>query len=348
MSALRIVVTGAGMIGRTHIAALRQSPDAVLAAIADPAPAGRQLADEHAVPHFADHAAMLDAIRPDGAVIATPNALHVAMGLACVARGVATLVEKPIADTVAAAATLVDAAARAGVPLLVGHHRRYNPVIEAARSAVRGGRIGRVTAVTALSLFQKPDVYFDMAWRREPGGGPVLINLIHNIDDLRFICGEIASVQALTAHAARGLPVEDTAAVAFGFVDGALGTALVSDAVAAPWAWELTSGENPFFPPPHDEPCYLIAGTEGSLAVPQLALWRYPGAKGWQAPLARERLAAVPADSYIRQLAHFCRVVRGQEAPRIDGADGARTLAVVEAVHRAAATGRPVELAPIR
>jgi predicted dehydrogenase len=209
---------------------------------------------------------------------------------------------------------------------------------------VRGGAVGRLTAVTALSLFQKPDGYFDVAWRRETGGGPVLINLIHNIDDMRFIADEIVSVQALTSNAARGFPVEDTAAVVFGFADGALGTATLSDTVAAPWAWELTSGENPFFPPAQPENCYLFAGTAGSLTVPRLDLWRYSDAPGWQAPLGRVRQDVTPGDPYVRQLEHFCRVIRGVEAPLCDGADATRTLAAAQAVHRAAATGRPVLL----
>jgi len=344
MTSLRIAVIGAGMIGRTHIAALGRSDDASLAAIADPTPAASVLAAEHGVPCFADHATMLDAIAPDGAIVATPNALHVETGLACLTRGIVPLIEKPIAETVAAATILVEAAARAGLPLLVGHHRRHNPILERARELVRGGAIGRLTAVTALSLFQKPDGYFDVAWRREPGGGPVLINLIHNIDDLRFVAGEIASVQALTSRAVRGWPVEDTAAIVLGFADGALGTATLSDAVAAPWAWELTSGENPFFPPAQPENCYLFAGTEGSLALPRLALWRYPAATGWQAPLDCAIQPVPPADIYARQLAHFCRVIRRTEAPRIDGADATRTLAAALAVHQAAATGRPVLL----
>lgn len=344
MTRLRIAVIGAGMIGRTHIEALSRSDEAALAAIADPTPAAQALASAHGAPCFADYDAMLDAIKPDGAIVATPNALHVATGLACLARGIVPLIEKPIAETVAAATRLVEAAARAGLPLLVGHHRRHNPIIETARKLVRGGAIGRLTAVTALSLFQKPADYFDVAWRREAGGGPVLINLIHNIDDLRFIAGEIASVQALTSRAVRGFPVEDSAAIVLGFADGALGTATLSDAVAAPWAWELTSGENPFFPPAQPENCYLFAGTEGSLAVPRLALWRYQAATGWQAPLTCDIQPVPAADIYARQLAHFCRVIRRTEAPRIDGADATRTLAVTLAVHQAAETGRPVLL----
>jgi len=342
---LQIAVIGAGMIGKTHIEAIAASQDARLVGVADPNPAAAVLAAQYGAPYFADYETMLDQLKPDGAIVATPNALHVETGLACLARGIVPLIEKPIAETVEAAERLVAAAARAGLPMLVGHHRRHNPIMERARELVGGGALGRLTAITALSLFRKPDAYFDVAWRRQPGGGPVLINLIHNIDDMRWIAGdEIVSVQASTASAVRGLPVEDSAAVVLQFAGGALATALVSDAVAAPWAWELTSGENPFFPPAQPENCYLFAGTTASLALPRLELWRHFGEQGWQAPLVRERQRVAEADPYARQLAHFCRVIRRAEPPRIDGADATRTLAAAMAVHQAAATGRPVRL----
>src|SRR5258708_28839641 len=164
----RITVTGAGMIGRTHVEALGRVPEARGAGIAETAPAGKAMAAELGVAHFTDHAAMFDAVKPDGAIIASPNALHVAMGLDCVQRRIPMLVEKPIAPTVADAARLVAAATGAGVAVLVGRPRPHNPIIATARAAVRAGRIGRGIAVTALSLFKKPDGHFDMALRREP------------------------------------------------------------------------------------------------------------------------------------------------------------------------------------
>ncbi|MGT2439683.1 Gfo/Idh/MocA family protein [Bradyrhizobium betae] len=100
-----------------------------------------------------------------------------------------------------------------GIPMLVGHHRRHNPIIKSARETVASGKLGQLTAVVGLWLLKKPDDYFEVAWRREQGGGPLLINLIHDIDNLRFICGEIVEVQALTSNKVRGFAVEDTAAL---------------------------------------------------------------------------------------------------------------------------------------
>ncbi len=343
MTKVRIAVIGVGAFGQRHLSYLQREPLCEVVAIADPMPAAADFATAHGYRYFTDYRAMLDAVKPEGAIIASPNALHAPMGLDCAQRGIHMLVEKPIAETLTAAQSLAAAAERAGVALLVGHHRRYNPIIEKAREIVRGGGIGRLTAVVAMWLIRKPDAYFDVAWRRETGGGPVLINLIHDIDDLRFICGEIASVQAITSSAIHGFAVEDTAAITLRFVSGALGTATLSDGVPAPWNWELTSGEAAHYPQ-RPENCYMFCGTEGSLTVPKLELWRYQGEQSWTQPLVKQMLEVTSEDPLVRQLRHFCRVIRGEEEPRITGADAARTLATTLAVLEAARSGNPVNL----
>jgi predicted dehydrogenase len=343
MTKVRLAVIGAGAFGQRHLSYLQREPLCEVVAVADPMPAAADFAAAHGYRYFSDYCSMLDAVKPEGAIIASPNALHAPMGLACAERGIHILVEKPIAETLPAAQALAAAAGRAGVALLVGHHRRYNPIIEKAREIVRGGGIGRLTAVVAMWLLRKPDPYFDVAWRREPGGGPVLINLIHDIDDLRFICGEIASVQAITSSGIRGFAVEDTAAISLRFASGALGTATLSDVVSAPWSWELTSGEAAQYPQLREN-CYMFAGTEGSLTVPKLELWRYEGEQSWTRPLVKQMFAVTTADPLTRQLRHFCHVIRGEETPRITGADAARTLATTLAVLDAARSGNIVNL----
>lgn len=335
---LKIALVGAGLIGRAHLERLDASPDCVCAAICDPTDGAKALAAERGLAWFATPEAMLAEMRPDGAIIATPNALHVPGAIACLEASVPVLVEKPLAESVAASQKLVEAQERTGVPVLAGHHRRHNPIVKAARRIVREGGIGRLVAVNSLFLIRKPDDYFDIAWRREAGGGPVLINLIHDIDNLRFICGEIESVQAMTSNATRGFAVEDTAALTFRFANGALGTATVSDVTPTPWSWELSSGENRAYPR-RDGHCYLIAGSEGSLDMPRMQRWYYDGRQGWWEPLLKEELAVAPVEPLAEQIRHFCAVIRGTEAPITDAADAARTLAVVEAVARAARQG---------
>ncbi|MDA9498480.1 Gfo/Idh/MocA family protein [Bradyrhizobium sp. CCBAU 11357] len=336
---MRIAVAGAGLIGRRHIEVIAASKDCELAGIADPSPAAADLALAHNVPCYPDHRALLGQAKPDGLIIASPNTLHLPMALDCAEAGVPALIEKPVTETVATAQRLCAAVRRTGVPMLVGHHRRHNPIIKSAREAVTNGKLGQLTAVVGLWLLKKPHDYFEVAWRREAGGGPLLLNLIHDIDNLRFICGEIVEVQALTSNKVRGFPVEDTAALLLRFANGALGTVTVSDATPAPWSWELSSGENRDYPK-QDQPCYIFAGTAGSLSVPNMELWSYAQQPGWYAPLSRATIAPPGFDPLVEQLRHFCAVIAGREQPLISVEDAMGTLAVVEAVSEAALTGQ--------
>ena len=344
MTPTRIAIVGGGLIGKRHLKVLVESPAYLAAAIADPSPAAASLAKEYGVPYYADYERMLDDVRPDGVIDAVPNALHVAVGLASIQRKIPVLVEKPIADSLAQAKKLVHAAKKANVPLLTGHHRRHNPIMTAAAQAIHSGAVGKVTAVNAMWLSHKPDDYFDIAWRREPGAGTVLINGIHDIDCLRMMCGEIESVQAFTEKGTRKFPVEDTAAAAIRFENGALGTFIVSDTVSTPWSWEWGSYENPFYP--HEsQNCYFITGTRGALTVPSLEMyWHEPG-QGWGQPLTRKRLPYIPEDAYIAQMRNFAQVIAGKAAPIVSGEEGLRTLAATLAISASATSGQPVRIA---
>ena len=342
-----IAMIGAGTFGRKHINTIEAEFRFSVAGIADPSDAARALAAEKGVPWGPDPAALLDQIRPDGAIVVTPNHLHLPHAMICIDRGIPVIVEKPVAETPEAGEQIADAADKAGVPVMVGHHRRHNPILESARQVVQSGRLGRIVAVNLTWVIRKPDRYFDLAWRREPGGGPVMINLVHEIDALRYVIGDIVAVRAMTSNATRGFPVEDTAAIIVRFANGALGTIILSDAAESPWNWEMTSGENPMYPR-EEAGNGMIAGTLGSLSLPMLDLWRHEplpgGERGWEAPMSRSRVWVKTDDAYHRQLRHFGRVIQRQEAPRVTPRDAAKSLAACLAVFESARTGTEVAL----
>lgn len=341
MSTLRIAVAGAGLIGRRHIELIHESEACALCAIVDPAPAAREFALTCGAPLYATLDALFAHERPDGVIVATPNRLHVPNGLDCVRHRVPALIEKPIADSVEEAMELVDAAEKAGVPLLVGHHRRYSAFMARTRELLDLGILGKLVAVQGSALFHKPDRYFEEGpWRREAGGGPIMINMIHEVDDLRALCGEIASVQAIASNATRGFAVEDTVAIVLRFVNGALGTFLLSDTAAATQSWEQTSGENASYARAADQDCYLIAGTRGSIGVPTMRLRTYPGERSWWQPFETETVDVESADPLARQLDHFGAVIRGEVPPRVTGFDALQTLKVTLAIAVAATTGK--------
>lgn len=345
MTSFAIGLVGAGAIGRMHADEIAASDFSTLVGVADPTDAGRRFAEERGVPWFADHRALMEAGQAEALLVATPNASHRSIGLDAIAQGVPVLIEKPVAVTVAEGEELALASKQSGVPVLVGHHRRHNPMVAAAREIVRTGGLGRLATVTVIGTVYKDDAYFDLAWRREPGGGPILINLIHEIDMIRYICGEIAAVQAIASDRIRQFAVEDTAAVLLELVDGALVTISLSDTAVAPWSWDLASGELPRYPePPVGVHSHYLSGTDGSLALPGLDVWRYDGDKSWAAPMSHETLAVRRESPYLRQLHHLRDVVRDGVAPVIDAADATRTLRATLAVHDAARSHQRVTL----
>ena len=343
MHKIKIAVQGVGLIGRRHCEHIAANPDTVLSALIDPMPAARAVAEQYNVPLFSSFDEMLDRHRPDGLIIATPNALHVSHGLPAVAAGIPVLVEKPLADDLASGRSLVEAAEQSGVALLVGHHRRHNPMIQSAKAMVASGRLGEIVAVHGSFWLSKPDDYYDVAWRREPGAGPVLVNLIHDVDLLRYLCGEVVAVQAMVSNMQRGFAVEDTATVLLRFANGALGTVTVSDTIPAPWSWEMTTGENPAYPQ-SDQSCYLIGGSLGSLSIPRLEFWSHQGERNWWKPMVSERTTLIAQDPLRLQISHFAKVIRGDEAALVTGREGLKTLEVIEAIKEAARLGETVHL----
>lgn len=338
-----LAIAGAGLIGKRHAEAMAVAPGVALHSIVDPSDAGRAYAEAIGAKWHRSLSALFREGKPDGVIVATPNRIHVDNGLECVAAGVPALVEKPLASDLAAARELVEAGEKAGVALLVGHHRRHNPLIALAKKRLSEGALGTIVAVNGMFWLMKPDDYFDADWRRQPGAGPILLNLIHDIDLLRHLVGDIVSVQALQSGLVRGNAVEETAALVFRFDNGALGAFTLSDTIVAPWSWELTAQENPAYPPT-GQSCCFIGGTHGSMELPSARIWTNPGKRSWWEPIQATHSPVSREDPLVRQINQFARVIRGEEPPLASAREGLKSLQVIDAVKRSIATGRTVEI----
>lgn len=365
---IRIAIIGfGGLIGRRHTAHVLANASATLAAVVDGAPGASDLASQLApgVPYYPSVTALLSSTvaeksTPEAAIVCTPNAYHVPVALELVEAGVHLLVEKPLADTKADARLLVDRARSAGVKLLVGHHRRFNPYVIAAKKALaptdgetdRPEGTGTIKAVSGLWTTYKPDAYFAAGpWRlsRKQGGGPVMINLVHEVDVLQYLLGPIVRVSAEKMAGERGSAadladsVEDGAALTLRFASGAVGTFMLSDAVVSPHFFEAGTGENPMlprarYPCQHDSDekgghdrdtirrqeegsdvmpvdVYRIFGSHGTLSVPDMTLWTCGNSfRSWDEKLCVRRvwLDDDPRVPFDRQLDYFISVVRGE------------------------------------
>jgi predicted dehydrogenase len=346
MSDIRIAVVGAGIIGRTHIETIGRTDGFSLSAIVDPVADAEALAASLGVPHFPDIGDVLEAKAADAVIVASPNHTHVPYATVLLEAGIPVLLEKPIANEAAEAEKLADVVERTGVPLLLGHHRRHNPIIKAAKAAIADGRIGEMVTAVVNSTLAKPEAYFNAAWRRTPGqGGPLAINMSHEIDLLRHFFGEAERVRAVVSHARRNSPVEDTASAIVTFRNGGIASLTISDASCGPWAWDLSAGEAPDRFPAHDISAHMYSGTKGGLSLPDLGLWTYAGAEpDWETEQRRDTLAHTPAPVYVEQLRHFEEVIAGRAEPLVTCADGLANMRIIDAMRQSALNGLEVEL----
>ena len=337
----RIAILGAGLIGQKHAKLVHDI--ATLAAIIDPADHSKTLAEEFGVPHFVSLEELFSVQSVDGVIIGTPNQMHLPHAVQCLKSSIPILIEKPLADNVESGKIIADTGEQSGTPILVGHHRRYNPIVRQAKRIIESGELGRLVSVHTTCWLYKPDHYFDVDWRRKPGAGPIFINLIHDVDLLIHLCGRVVSVQAMESNAVRDNEVEDTATILLRFENGVLGSLVVSDAIAAPWSWELCAGENPAYP--HMQATStMLGGTSGSLSIPDLGVWVHEPNPSWWNPMHRNQIKIDHEDPLTLQIKHFSNIINQAEEPLVTARDGLAALKVIDAIKQAAKTETCIKL----
>jgi len=327
---VRLVLAGTGLIGSRHLAHIVADPALMLAAVIDPAPA-----DAVPAPVFPS----LDDcdVAADGIVIATPTASHAPLAIAAAERGWHALVEKPVASTLAEADAMIAAHSDAGTHLLVGHHRRHHPAVARLHEIVASGAIGAPVAASLMWLMRKPDDYFAPEWRQGIDGAPIKQNLIHDIDMLRWLMGEVTQVTGLASNARRGAARPESGGAVLRFASGATATIAYADTTPTPWGFEAATGESPHIP--HSAQDYLhLAGTGGALAFPSLTLWT--GAAHWNEAHDVTRETVPSGVPLARQLGHFAEVIAGDALPLVTGEEGRANLAVILEIERTATLQR--------
>ena len=246
MGAVKLAIIGGGVIGRRHADAISMVEDATLVAISDIASSGLQLAEEEGVPLHSDFRDLLENEDIDGVIVSTPTEYHFQPTMASLDAGRHVLVEKPMMATLEEADLVAQKVEESGFDVLVGHHRRYYSLVRRAREILQSGGLGQVVAVNGQWTARKADGYYLPDWRRRWKAGPILTNLIHEMDTLRYICGDVESISAEISHKVRNWEKEDAAAIILRFFNGVIGTFILSDQTPSPWAWEFATGETIF------------------------------------------------------------------------------------------------------
>lgn len=348
-SRIAIAIVGAGLIGPRHAESVVKCTDASLAAFVDPNPQAEAIAKKYGVPLYHDVDDLLaSGLRPDAAIVCSPNSTHVTLSKQLLDAGIHVLVEKPVAIDVPSGQDLVQHVKQSRNFALAGHHRRFNPYVVAAKKALTANTIGKPIAISGLWALRKPISYYQSPteWRASSqGGGPILINLVHEIDILHYLLGPIVRVYAEQTLSQRGNDAEEGAAVVLKFASGVVGTFLLSDATPSAHSFEAGTGENPIIPRSGKD-FYRIFGSEGTLSVGDMKIERYANGaeKGWSEEVVEDEVLVGPEVPFDEQVKHLLRVVRGEEQPRCTVEDGLRAVIVTEAVKQAMRNGMPVDI----
>jgi predicted dehydrogenase len=347
VSLLSILVVGAGIGGQLHLKSLYKSDRAVCIGIVAPADeANISVARAYGIQLFNSISECVSKLSIDGVIIASPNSFHLPHFAESLQHGLPTLIEKPLADTIQHAFQMLELSRKyPNIGVLVGHHRAHSSYIKHSIDIINSGTLGDLVSFMGSAQYYKPNAYFEQGqWRSKLGGGPILINMIHEVDILRRLVGEIISVSAYTSHRTRGFEVEDTCSINFEFANGVLGTFILSDTVVSALSWELTSRENPAYPAyPFD--CYILGGTRGSLSIPTMTLSSYPEdiPPSWWAPLKIETTNVAHFSNPIdNQLIHFLNIIDNHEIPKVTVKDGLLNQLVCQAINKSANIGQRV------
>ena len=322
---MRFLVIGTGSIGQRHCRNLVALGHAVLAWDDDP---GR-IREVDAIPGVTRAGSLEQALAtaPDGALICTPPAFHVALARRALAAGAHLFVEKPIAHVSDEVPKLIDEAERCGRLLAVGFNLRFLPSLRRVKALLEDKRVGKVLAVRAEFGSYLPDWRPGRDYRenyavRAAQGGGILLDAIHELDYLGWLFGEVAEVLCAAGHVSDlAGDTEDLAEVTLRFESGALGQVHL-DYLQRAYRRNLQ-----------------VIGDTGVIT------WDYPThTVTVLAPDARpEAMSAADGDAndmYVEELRQFIRCIEARESPLVDGREALRSLRLVEAAKTSARDGR--------
>ncbi len=340
----KIAVVGIGLMGSQHLIAIKNSKKAVLHSIVDINERSRAHAKKFNVPFYKNSSALIKNNKPDAVIVATPNQFHEKHTISFLNAKIPVLLEKPISSNIQKAKKIISSSRKNKTHLLIGYHRRHNSIATKVKNKITKGKLGKIVSVNVMCWLYKNKEWFKEKWRVKKGGGPLGINLVHDIDLICYLLGPIEYVQASSSNKIRKYDVEDTAVVNFVFKSGALGTLSVSDTIVSPWSYELTAGENPAYPITNQS-AYYIGGTKSSIQFPNYKEWYNKQEKSWWKPIFhKDESTRESRYTLTNQINHLCDVVNKKAKPKITGEDGLVSLKIFAAIIKSTKTGKKVKI----
>jgi predicted dehydrogenase len=338
-------IIGTGMIAGFHAQAIAAAQGAKLIGIT-----GRSQKNvaaftaKHPVPFATtDVAALLARSDIQVVCITTPSGAHLAPALAAIRAGKHVIIEKPLEVTTARVDEIIQAAAVAGVRLAPIFQARFGVGAQTVKAALDAGRFGRLVLASAYVKWHRPATYYT-GWKGTlalDGGGAVINQAIHGLDLLQWFAGLPSEVFAWTTRRVHtAIEAEDTACAALRFPSGALGTVEATTALWPGWSRRIELG-----------------GEHGSVCLEDdhIARWDFSQEAPGDAAIRNAKLDntlgsgasapnAISFAGHLRQIQDLIDAVRENRPLAIDGHEGRKAVALVNAIYASAQAGAPVKL----
>ena len=342
---LGVGIIGCGGISPKHIAAFRQCENAVVRAVASKTESSaRHTGEALGVPYCTDYRELICRDDIDLVSICTPSGMHLEPALYAAEHGKHIIVEKPIEITTERIDRMIEACDRAHVVLSCIFNNRFSDAHAFVKQTADSGRFGKlINANVSIRWYRKPEYYLDSPWHGTlalDGGGALMNQGIHYVDLLQWLMGPVESVFAYTGTLLhRSIEAEDTAAACLRFQNGAIGTLLATTSTYPGYPAEIQ-----------------LTGERGSAVITDGAItsWSFLDedpldenaallmSKGSAKNNRAADPAAFSAENHYRQISRILNAIETGKPVDVDGREARKSVAVIEAVYRSAATHKQV------
>lgn len=267
---------------------------------------------------------VLDNPAVEGVIFIVPNHVHAPLTIQAAGRGKHVWIEKPIANTLAEADSMIQASEDAGVTLQVGHSLRRNPGMRLIKKMVGDGKIGEVATVEAHQSHRGGWTLTPEQWRwynAKCPGGPLNLLGIHQIDNMHYLLGPSAEVTAMTAKKYLPCEIDEISQVIIRFTNGLLGS--IGDTYITPAKTFIA-----------------VYGTNGWLELnflrQTLTCFDMDGKP--------ETIPYMPINLIADEFKEFGECILTGKRPETGGPEARAAVAVMEAAIESARTGRSVKI----
>lgn len=337
----RVGISGAGIIGTLHAQAIQELYNAEVVAVAEPRKeAADSFVTEYGGSAFSSLEDMLRDTDLDIVHVATPSGMHPEQVIKIAGAGKHVVTEKPMAITAEGATTMIEACQRAGVSLSVIFQNRTSRDVMKVKRAIEKGLLGQPILANGSVHWHRTDEYYSAngGWRgtwKLDGGGALMNQGIHTVDLLQWYMDGIQDIQGFTGTLTHDIETEDTAAVAFRYGNGAMGTITATTSAT------------------EDAPVRIeIIGTKGRATIERNTLTRWYAEEeltddvlsdddrfltdGWEPDEPFHK-------GHVRQLGMIFRCLDQGDQPPVAGPDARKAVDIILGIYESSRTGKRVE-----